>query len=100
MSRLAQVVRLVDPGDGASPHSESGKSGPDDCREDELATRHFFFFLDLAAGFGLALLAGFFAVVFLAALEFPPLAALPNAFSQFSQKAGVVPVRTIGPPMV
>src|SRR5262245_723483 len=82
MSRLAKIMRLVDSRDGAAPRGEGGKSGPDDCRDDELATRHFFFFLGLAAAFALALLAGFFAPAVLADPDF----VLPNAFSQLAQK--------------
>jgi hypothetical protein len=60
---------------------------------------HFLFFLGFTTFLDLALLAGFLeAVLVLPLLFFPPLT-LPNAFSQLAQKAGVVPVRTMGPPM-
>ena len=57
-------------------------------------TQPFFFLADLAAFLAGAFFAGagFFDGAFLAAPFLPP-----NTLSQFDQKAGVVPVRTIGP---
>jgi hypothetical protein len=92
-------MRLVHPGDRRSPGGNDGEARENDCRKDELATRHFFFFLAFPAGFAFVFFAGFFAALFLADGFFPPPDPLPKALSQFSQKAGVVPVRTIGPPM-
>lgn len=64
----------------------------------------FFFFFGLPAlavafgAFFTVFFAGFFAAVFffLVGLS-PPALPPPNAWSQFFQNSGVVPVRTIGP---
>src|SRR4029077_9152736 len=80
--RLGKVVWFVDAGAGRSPCRECGEHDEYGCREDVLATRHFFFFLAFPAGFDLELFAGFFATSFPAAAFLAPPAPLPNAFSQ------------------
>jgi hypothetical protein len=64
--------------------------------EDIAVTAGHFFLVFFLAALGLADLAPFFAAAF---FGFVP-AFFPNAKSQFCQNSGVVPVRTIGPPMV
>jgi hypothetical protein len=84
-------------------------------RRDSSSLRYFldFFFAVFPAALEAVALAGFFFVIpFFATAFFAEAAFLdaavfvavpflpPNALSQFSQNSGVVPVRTIGPPIL
>src|SRR5262249_25164696 len=99
MFRPSEIVRVGHSGGRRTPERKRRKQREHQSPKNEPAVLHFFFFFALPAGFDLALLAGFLAADLVVApfLDLP--APLANALSQFSQNAGVVPVRTIGPPM-